>query len=147
MSKHTTEFTANPTQRAFIESRAQADLFASRKGEGKSAGLCWAMFCYTSHNPGANLLCLRATWQDLRRTTLDEFFRWFKPGVYGDWIGSDRVWYWNKKRTGLDGKVSFMGVESKDDASKIASMPLAGVFMDEPAPAANSSSGIDEFVF
>ena len=39
------EFRANPVQKAFITSRAKADLFAARMGEGKSAALCWACFC------------------------------------------------------------------------------------------------------
>jgi hypothetical protein len=147
MAKHETVFNANPTQRAFIESRAEADLFASRKGEGKSAGLCWSAFYFTSHNPGANLVVLRDTWENLQRTTLDEWFRWFPNGIYGEWMSSQRCWYWNKKRTGLEGKVYFFGAESKDDAQRIASMPLAGGLFDEPAPAANSSQGIDEFVF
>lgn len=30
--KRTVKFIANPVQKAFIESRAQADFFASRKG-------------------------------------------------------------------------------------------------------------------
>lgn len=144
---HTTEFIANPTQRAFIESRAQADLFASRKGEGKSAGLAWSAFYYTQYNPGANLLCLRDTWENLRRTTLTEFFQWFKPGVYGDWMGSEKTWHWNKKRTGLEGQIIFMGAESREDAQRVASMPLAGVLIDEPAPAASTSAGVDEFIF
>lgn len=147
MAAHETVFTANPTQRAFIESRAEADLFASRKGEGKSAGLCWSAFYYTSHNPGANGVVLRDTWENLQRTTLDEWFRWFPDTVYGDWVTSQKCWHWNTKRTGLKGKVYFFGAESKDDAQRIASMPLAYGLFDEPAPAANSSAGIDEFVF
>lgn len=149
--RHTTTFNANPTQRAFIESRAEADLFASRKGEGKSAGLCWAAYYYTHHNPGAQGIVVRDTWENLRRTTLEEWFHWFPDGVYGDWVGMEKAWYWNKRRTGLEGKVSFMGVESPADAQKIASMPLAFGLMDEPAPAAASdgvgSSGIDKYVF
>lgn len=152
MAAKTTTFNANPTQRAFIESRAEADLFASRKGEGKSAGLCWAAFFYTNHNPGAQGLCLRDTWENLQRTTLDEFFQWFPDGVYGQWVGTQKTWYWDKKRTGLEGKLTFMGAESQADAQRIASMPLAYFLMDEPAPAAATdggvgSAGIDEFIF
>lgn len=144
---HEVTFTANPTQRAFIESRAEADLFASRKGEGKSAGLCWAAFYYTHHNPGAQGVVLRDTWENLRRTTLDEWFNWFPDGVFGQWMGTHREWHWNPKKTGLEGKVTFLGAESSDDAQRLASMPLAYVLMDEPAPAGASSQGIDKFVF
>lgn len=148
----TTTFNANPTQRAFIESRAEADLFASRKGEGKSAGLCWASYFYTVHNPDATGLILRDTWENLKRTTLEEWFHWFPDGLYGQWIGTERAWYWDKRRTGLEGKVYFMGANDQADAQKIASMPLAYFEMDEPAPAAAAegsvgSAGIDEFVF
>lgn len=143
-----TTFTANPTQRAFIESRAEADLFASRKGEGKSAGLCWSAFYYTYHNPGAQGICVRDTYENLQRTTLKEWFHWFPPGVYGDWIESKREWHWDKRRTGLDGCVTFLGASSKDDAQRIASMPLAFGLADEPAPAGGdvASAGIDEYV-
>lgn len=150
--KHQTTFNANPTQRAFIESRAEADLFASRKGEGKSAGLCWAAYFYTHHNPGATGLCVRDTWENLQRTTLEEFFTWFPDGVYGQWVGTEKCWYWNTKRTGLTGKLFFMGASGPGDAQKISSMPLAYGLLDEPAPAAAGadgvgSLGIDKFVF
>ena len=147
MERQETTFTANPTQRAFIESRAEADLFAARKGEGKSAALAWAAYYFTHHNPGAMGLCIRDTWENLRRTTLAEFFQWFPDGVYGDWVGTHKEWHWNTKRTGLSGKITFMGVESAEDAQKIASMPLAYMLCDEPAPASGTSAGIDQFVF
>lgn len=144
---HKIEFTANPTQRKFIESRAEADLFDCRKGEGKSAALCWASFYHTRHNPGANHLFVRDTWENLRRTTLQEFFRWFPPGVFGEWRKGDKEYIWDTEKTGLRGRVIFMGVESEEDASKIASMPLAGVFIDEPSAAAGEGTGVSEFVF
>jgi hypothetical protein len=141
------EFTANPTQRKFIESRAEADLFDCRKGEGKSAALCWASFYHVRHNPGATHVFIRDTWENLRRTTLQEFFFWFPPGVFGEWHKGDKEFVWNTAATGLKGKVIFMGVETEEDATKIASMPLAGVFVDEPSAAAGESSGVSEFVF
>lgn len=141
------EFSANPTQRKFIESKAEADLFDCRKGEGKSAALCWASFYHVKHNPGANHLFIRDTWENLRRTTLQEFFFWFPPGVFGEWHKGDKEFVWDTAKTGLKGKVIFMGVESDEDATKIASMPLAGVFIDEPSAAAGEGTGVSEFVF
>jgi hypothetical protein len=144
---HKIDFIANPTQRQFIESRAQADLFSSRKGEGKSAALVWAIFYHTKHNPGATWLVIRDTWENLKRTTLEEFYFWFPEGVYGDWIAGDKMFVWNTARTGLKGKIYWFGVDGEEDANKIASMPLAGIAVDEPSPATGSSSGVPEFVF
>src|SRR5690606_36216577 len=51
---HKTVFNPNPVQRNFIESRAKADLFSSRMGEGKSTAIAWACLYHTRHNPGAS---------------------------------------------------------------------------------------------
>lgn len=142
---HRVEFIANPTQRRFIESRAEADLFDCRKGEGKSAGLVWSCAYHTMKNPGATWLIIRDTWENLRRTTLQEFFHWFAPGVYGEWYAGDKEFIWNAARTGIKGKVIFLGVDDDSSATKIASMPLAGVAIDEPSPAAGEG-GVSEFV-
>lgn len=140
------KFVANPTQRKFIESRAEADLFDSRKGEGKSCSLAWAIFYHTKHNPGATWLVIRDTWENLRRTTLSEFLMWFPDGVFGTWVAGNKEYIWNPA-CGMKGKVIFLGAETEDDSSKIASMPLAGVAIDEPSPAAGSSGGVAEFIF
>ena len=107
----------------------------------------WACFYHTLDNPGANWLFIRDTWENLRKTTLQEFFYWFPPGVFGEWKAGDKEFIWNTARTGLKGRVMFMGVETEEDASKIASMPLAGFAIDEPSSAAGSSSGVSKFVF
>lgn len=141
------EFNANPTQRAFIESRAEADLFSSRKGEGKSAALCWAIFYHVKLNPGAPWAVIRDTWENLQRTTLREFLYWFpEEEGWGSFNKGERVWKWLHPAMG-GGEVWFMGMDQREDAGKIASMPLAGFAMDEPCPAAIESGGIDEFIF
>lgn len=141
------DFVANPTQRAFIESRHQADLFSSRKGEGKSAGLVWACMYHTAHNPGATWLFIRDTFENLKRTTMQEFFRWFPDGVFGSYHAQDKCYTWDTARTGLKGRVYFLGADDEKAATKIASMPLAAAAIDEPSPAAGDSSGVPEMVF
>lgn len=105
------------------------------------------MFYHTKHNPGATWLLIRDTWENLRRTTLQEFLFWFPDGVFGTWHKGDKEYVWDTARTGLKGRVVFMGVESDEDASKIASMPLAGFGIDEPSAAAGEGGGVSEFVF
>lgn len=141
---HVITFNPNPMQKQFIESRAKADLFSSRMGEGKSAALCWSVFYHTTLNPGANWAVIRDTWENVRRTTMEEFFKWFPPGIMGTWHATHKEFTWAE---GVgSGKVGFFGLDSPDDASKLMSLPLAGFAMDEPAPAIGSV-GIDEMIF
>lgn len=144
VATHQTTFNPNPVQRMFIESRAKADLFSSRAGEGKSTGLVWSALYHTRHNPGAEWAILRDTYENLQRSTMKSFFDWFPPGVYGEYNESKKRWKW---ASGVaDGTVSFVGMEDKTDASKLLSWELAGFAIDEPAPAVGSA-GVDEMVF
>lgn len=147
MGEFNIHFVANPTQKKFIQSRAEADLFDCRKGEGKSAALAWCIFHHTRENPGADWLVIRDTWENLRRTTQREFFKWFPPGVLGEYRSGDKEFHWKAEQLGLRGRVTFIGLDDEADASKVASMPLAGVAVDEPAPATGDSGGISEFIF
>lgn len=142
--EHRVEFIPNPMQQAFIESRHKADLWACRMGEGKSAGLCWASYAHAKENPGAVHAFVRETWEVLRDTTQQEFFRWFPPGVVGTYKESTKTFKWAIGE--MRGTVHFLGMDTPDDASKFQSRSLAGLFFDEPAPAA-ASGGIDKFVF
>lgn len=142
--EHTIEFIANPIQHRFITSRAEADLFASRMGEGKSAALCWAAYHHVAENPGAVQAFIRDTWENLRDTTQREFFSWFPPGVMGEYVSSRKTFYW--KIGDLRGEVMFIGMDDPKDASKLQSRALGAFFMDEPAPAADSG-GIAELIF
>ena len=144
MSNIEIKFQPNPVQRGFIESRAKADLFASRMGEGKSAGLDWAVYYHTRHNPGAAWAYIRDTWENLQATSMKEFFKWFPPGVMGQYNASKKEFVWAE---GVGkGTVVFLGMDDPDDASKLQSRELAGIAIDEPAPAA-ASGGINELIF
>ena len=143
MTTHQTNFIANPKQQSFIESQAKADLFCSRMGEGKSTALAWAALYHTRHNPGANWLMIRDTWENIQKTTMKTFFDWFPPGIYGTFKWNTKTFTW---ASGIaEGSVEFSGMESPDDASKLMSRELAGIGIDEPAPAVGSA-GIDEMI-
>src|SRR5271163_3412109 len=88
------KFNPNPLQKQFIESRAKADLFSSRMGEGKSAALCWATLYHTRHNPGAIWYLIRDTWENIRATTMEEFFKWFPPGIMGTFHATHKEFTW-----------------------------------------------------
>lgn len=141
---HNIDFVPNPMQKRFIESRAKADLFSSRMGEGKSAALAWSAFYHTRYNPGARWALIRDTWENMQATTLKTFFEWFPPGIAGTFHQTKKTFTW---ASGLgDGEVEFLGMDDPQDASKLMSRELAGFGMDEPAPAVGSA-GISEMIF
>lgn len=141
---HKTEFNPNPVQRNFIESRAKADLFSSRMGEGKSTALAWGALYHTRHNPGASWALIRDTFENIVGTTQKTFFQWFPPGVYGEYNATKKTFTWAEGVA--KGEVIFMGMDDQNDATKLMSRELAGFGIDEPAPAVGSA-GVDEMVF
>lgn len=142
--RHITTFNPNPVQQGFIESQAEADLFASRVGEGKSTALAWAAFYHTKHNPGADWAMIRDTYENIQKSTQKTFFEWFPPGIFGEYHHTKKEFKW---ASGIaEGTVTFVGMDDPTDASKLLSWVLGGIGMDEPAPAAGSA-GIDEMVF
>ena len=141
---HEVNFSPNPMQKQFIESKARADLFSSRMGEGKSTAIAWACLYHTRHNPGANWCIVRDTWENMQATTLKTFMEWFPPGVFGTFHATKKEFTW---ADGVArGTVSFLGMDDPQDASKLMSRELAGLALDEPAPAIGSA-GIDEMIF
>jgi hypothetical protein len=143
-------FNPNPTQRAFILSEAKADLFSSRRGEGKSTGLSWAIFHHTLQNTGARWVCCRDTFENLTKTTQRTFFEWWPDGLFGryhktnkEWTWNDQIYLWGKQ---LKGSVLWLGMDDPADASRLLSLEIGGIAMDEPAPAV-TSGGIDEMIF
>jgi hypothetical protein len=144
VATHQVNFIPNAMQKRFIESRAKADLFSSRMGEGKSTALSWAIAAHTMQNPGAHHALIRDTFENLRATTQKTFFEWFPPGVFGTFNAGYNTFTW---ASGVaDGEVQFLGLDNAEDAGKLQSRMLAGFAMDEPAPAVGSA-GIDELIF
>lgn len=138
------QFEPNPTQRAFIISQAPADYMSSRVREGKSAALAWSFFYFCQHNPGARGVYIRDTWENLRRTTLQEFFKWFPPGVMGTWNEDKHLWTWAEGVA--KGSCLWFGMDNPNDAGKLQSLELGFGAMDEVAPA-EGLGGVPELVF
>ncbi len=140
----TVDFKPNPVQHGFIVSRKEADLFSSRRGEGKSTALCWSCYNHTRHNPGANWCFVRDTFENLQKTTMKTFFEWFPQGIFGTYNHTRKEYTWANGVA--EGTVSFVGMDDPADATRFLSWELAGIALDEPAPAFGNA-GIDESIF
>lgn len=143
-SEHKIDFSPNPLQKRFIESKAKADLFSSRMGEGKSTALAWSALYHTRFNPGATWALIRDTWENMQATTMKTFFEWFPPGICGTFHHTKREFTWAEGVA--KGTVQFLGMDDPQDASKLMSRELGGIGIDEPAPAVGSA-GVDEMIF
>lgn len=144
VEKRLITFNPNPVQKGFIESQANADLFSSRVGEGKSTALAWAILHHTKHNPGAEWAFIRDTFENIQRTSMKTFFEWFPPGVFGTYNATRKEFTWAEQIA--KGTVTFVGMDDPADVSKLLSWVLGGIAVDEPAPAAGSA-GVSEMVF
>jgi len=148
------EFKANPIQKRFIESRPkidrtqEADIFNSRLGEGKSTALVMCPLYHTMQMPdvpgGCTWAIVRDTFENLQKSTMKEFFRWFPDGVAGTYHAGKKEWTWGLE--GVRGTVIFVGMDDKADAIKVQSIPLAGFCIDEVSPMAGGA-GVDRAVF
>lgn len=143
-TSYSIDFVANPVQSAFITSKADADLFSSRRGEGKSVALCMSCLYHTRHNPGARWAFIRDTFENLQKTTMKTFFEWFKDGIHGRYNYTRKEWTWAEPFA--KGSVLFMGMDEEKDIASLQGLELAGVAMDEAAPGA-ATGGIREVVF
>ena len=146
---HTIQFTANNTQRRFIEATpaegtTEAHIFNSRLGEGKSAALCWAIFYHTRANPGARWAMVRDTFESLQKSTMVEFFEWFPDGVCGIYHKGRKLWTWNPAIA--KGELMFLGMDDEASATKIQSVALAGFCIDEVSPV-SGHQGVSRTVF
>jgi hypothetical protein len=102
------------------------------------------VFFHTRQNPGANWILLRDTWENMRDTTQQEFFKWFPDGVFGRYVASTKQFTWTLPEM-KGGSVTFLGMDDEKDAGKLQSREIAGVGMDEPSPAAGTG-GISEMI-
>lgn len=134
-------FIPNPTQKKFIESRGEIDIFSARMGEGKTTAIIFSCFYHTLHNPGANWAIIRETWDDLRQTTLAEFLYWFAP--FGHYYDSKKLFEWDSP---LSGSVWFVPADDPGDARRLQSRPLGGFAIDEAAPV-SFRGGVSETIF
>lgn len=72
---------------------------------------------------------VRNTNQQLRQTTFATWKQWFPPGVAGVWKESEKTFYLNVGD--IRAEILFLPLDTPDDAQRLLSLELTGVFFNE----------------
>lgn len=141
-----TNLTLTPTQTAFLLSEAETSVFMGSRGEGKTTGGVVAMLSHAQRQPQEAWpivwAVVRDTWVYLRDTTIATVKRMLPPNVASFWSYQDRVCDVPPSL-----KILFFGMDQPSDANRFQSLELGGLWIEEPAPAADIATGLPAEVY
>lgn len=141
-----TNLTLTATQTAFLLSDAETSVFMGSRGEGKTTGGVVAMLSHAQRQPQESWpivwAVVRDTWVYLRDTTIATVKRLLPPGVASFWSYQDRVCEIPPSL-----KILFFGMDQPSDANRFQSLELGGLWIEEPAPAADIATGLPVEVY
>jgi hypothetical protein len=137
---------ANPVQRQFILSRElEAALFGPR-GEGKTEAGFRRLTLHAAEQPEETRpipwAVIRDTWENLKRTTLKSLL-FPHPGSFCEKIRPLLQIKDGGKTVLFPGfwEINFFGIDSLGDLSRLQSLQLGGLWLEEPSPAAAEDIG------
>ena len=144
---------ASPTQRQFIMSKDFEVCLVGPRGEGKSEGGIRRMTMHAAGQPKdvrpIPWAIIRDTWKNLERTTLKSFL-YPHPGSFAEKIRPFLKVSGGGEKISLPGfwEAELFGVDSLGDLSRMQSLQLGGLWLEEPSPAAaeDIGGGLDERV-
>lgn len=131
----------SPTVSQFVQSEADIVQLEGPRGEGKSVGGVAGMIYHAEHQGvrPVRWAAVRDTWVNLERTVLATLIEGHREG----W------WHIELRKGGeivqINGdliRLYCFGMDTIPDANKFQSFELGGLWVEEPAPAADLSSGV-----
>jgi hypothetical protein len=143
-------YTPTPTIARCMRSDKTFRLLVSGRGEGKSSGSLMTIVTHAQKQPPATwpakFAALRDTRRNLGLTTAATIKEWFPEGLASFWVGKDLEPEYCQIRLHPEQspvvEFFFFGCDNPRDYSKFQSFECDGVWMEEPAPAADISGGI-----
>ena len=141
------EILLTPTVWRFVCSDANVPILQGPRGEGKTVGGVSRILRVASSNPAAQPLkgiVIRDTWVNLERTVIETLLE----GVGRGWW--DAEFHEGGSEVILNGgiaKLWCLGMDRPQDANKLQGLAGALGWLEEPAPAADLSSGVPVDVY
>lgn len=131
-----TDYYPPPTGEAFMKSMAPVRLIMGPVGSGKSTVCCVEIFRQCAEMPKCKDGFRRSRWavvrntnDQLKKTTLKTWLQWYPSGVAGFWKESDKTFY--LQVGDIRAEILFMPLDTPDDAQRLLSLELTGVFFNE----------------
>lgn len=149
------EFPATPTQLEFIKSKAFLNFIRGPRGEGKTTvGLIATLAHALEHGRDQwpiRWMVIRDTWENLKLTLIPSIRLCVKkysiPTEGLDKLEPKIVLLGMRTSSGVFQalvELNFFGLDSPEDANRLQGFEGAGAWIEEPAPAADISSGVPE---
>lgn len=131
------DYTPPPTVGAFIQSLAFYNFIIGPVGSAKTTGILFKILYHAARQKPSpvdgirrtRFVVVRNTAPQLRDTTLNSFFTWFKPGEAGEWRSSEMKFTF---RFGdVECEVLFRALDTADDVQRVLSLEVTGAVLDE----------------
>jgi hypothetical protein len=134
------EYTPPPTVSRFIKDHLPGELFydfvVGPVGSGKTTGIFFKLIYMAGlQAPGADgirrsrAVVVRNTSVQLRDTTLNSWFMWFKDGQAGTWHATDKKFV--LRYGDVECEVLFRPLDTPDDVARVLSLEVTFVLIDE----------------
>lgn len=131
-----TNYAPPPTGQLFMQSDAKVRLLLGPVGSGKSTVCVVEIFRRCAEMPKSKDGFRRSRWaivrntnQQLKTTTFATWKQWFPPGVAGLWKESEKTFYLTVGD--IRAEILFLPLDTPDDAQRLLSLELTGVFFNE----------------
>ena len=137
---------ASPMQRNFILSRDLETILFGPRGEGKTEAGFRRLTLHAAEQPEETRpipwAVIRDTWENLKRTTLKSLL-FPHPGSFCERIRPLLQVKDGGKTVTFPGfwEINFFGIDSLGDLSRLQSLQLGGLWLEEPSPAAAEDIG------
>lgn len=136
------------TQYEFVMSNKTTALLCGPRREGKSTGGMARAIRIAQESDKKywpmRWLVVRDTWKNLARTTMKTVQQWI-PGSVSHWKDNNTICIFPKDDPFIE--FTFLGLEHARDWNKLQSFECGGLWLEEPAPAADESSGLAAEVY
>lgn len=125
------------TVAAFLTSETFYNFIIGPVGSSKTTGILFKIAYHASRQAPSPVdgirrtrwVVVRNTLPQLKDTTLNSFFTWFKHGQAGRWIASTNTFIF--KYGDVEAEVLFRPLDTPDDVSRVLSLEVTGAILDE----------------
>jgi hypothetical protein len=130
------EYTPSTTVSDLITSESFYNFIIGPVGSAKTTGILFKILYHARRQaPGKDgkrrtrWVVVRNTAPQLKDTTINSFFTWFKPGVAGKWVSGRTMFVF--EFDDVYAEVMFRPLDTPDDVSRVLSLEVTGAVLDE----------------